>query len=373
SGPDWLFDIDTLTRTMNYEPIVTGTQSNGFVGTKACDNVGQARNETEPVKDYILLPLWTADLLFFQDSKSFQDDGFQPSSDHGKKIDKDSRQESKCKDQENKDNVDNMSIVNVAGINRVNTVSDNISSELPFDPNMPELEDISTFNFSSDHEDDDEIADMNNLDTTIQVSTASTTRVHKDHPLDQVIGDLHSTTQTRNMSKNLEEHGIEAIRLILANASFKDFMVYQMDVKSDFLYGKIKEEVYVYQPPGFEDLDFSDKVYKVEKTLYGPHQAPKAWFTEVKNASTPMETQKPLLKNEDVCACARFQVNPKVSHLHDVKRNFRYLKGHLKLGLWYPKDSPFDLVAYIGSDYARAILDMKSTTGGYQYLGSILT
>nr|GEY35264.1 hypothetical protein [Tanacetum cinerariifolium] len=211
SGPDWLFDIDALTRTMNYEPIATGTQSNGFIGTKACDNVGQARNETEPVKDYILLPLWTADLPFFQDSKSSQDDGFQPSGDHGKKIDKDSRQESKCKDQENKDNVDNMSNVNAAGINRVNTASDNISSELPFDPNMPELEDISTFNFSSDHEDDDEIADMNNLDTTIQVSLASTTRVHKDHPLDQVIGDLHSTTQTRNMSKNLEEHGFVTI------------------------------------------------------------------------------------------------------------------------------------------------------------------
>nr|GEY17294.1 ribonuclease H-like domain-containing protein [Tanacetum cinerariifolium] len=70
---------------------------------------------------------------------------------------------------------------------------------------------------------------------------------------------------------------IEAIRLFLAYASFKDFLVYQMDMKSAFLYGKIKEEVYVYQPPGFEDLDFPDKVYKVEKALYGLHQASKAW------------------------------------------------------------------------------------------------
>ncbi|GKA82450.1 hypothetical protein Tco_0789198 [Tanacetum coccineum] len=105
-----------------------------------------------------------------------------------------------------------------------------------------------------------------------------------------------------------------------------------------------------------------------------------------------METQKPLLKDEDreevdvhmyrsmidslmyltslrpdimfvVCACARYQVNPKVSHLHTVKRIFRYLKGQPKLGLWYPKDSPFDLVAYTDSDYARASLDRKSTTG----------
>ncbi|GJR13398.1 hypothetical protein Tco_0796050 [Tanacetum coccineum] len=120
-------------------------------------------------------------------------------------------------------------------------------------------------------------------------------------------------------------------------------------------------------------------------------------FTEVKTASTSMETQKPLLKDEDdeevdvhmyrsmigslmyltssrpdimfaMCACARYQVNPKVSHLHAMKRIFRYLKGQPKLGLWYSKDSPFDLVAYTYSDYARASLDRKSTTGGSQFL-----
>ncbi|GJS71936.1 putative ribonuclease H-like domain-containing protein [Tanacetum coccineum] len=63
-----------------------------------------------------------------------------------------------------------------------------------------------------------------------------------------------------------------------AYASFKDFVVYQMDVKSDFIYGKIEEEVYVCQPPGFEDLDFPDRVYKVEKALYGLHEAPRAWY-----------------------------------------------------------------------------------------------
>ncbi|GJY40045.1 hypothetical protein Tco_0427315 [Tanacetum coccineum] len=70
-----------------------------------------------------------------------------------------------------------------------------------------------------------------------------------------------------------------------------------------------------------------------------------------------------------VCACARFQVTPKVSHLYAVKRIFRYLKGQPKLGLWYPKDSPFDLEAYTDSDYAGASLDRKSTTGGCQFLG----
>ncbi|GKF91182.1 putative ribonuclease H-like domain-containing protein, partial [Tanacetum coccineum] len=70
---------------------------------------------------------------------------------------------------------------------------------------------------------------------------------------------------------------IEAIRLFLAYASFKDFAVYQMDVKNSFIYGKIEKEVYVCQPPGFEDLNFPDRVYKVVKALYGLHQASRAW------------------------------------------------------------------------------------------------
>ncbi|GJT58699.1 retrovirus-related pol polyprotein from transposon TNT 1-94 [Tanacetum coccineum] len=426
SGPNWLFDIDALTRIMNYEPIVAGTQSNGFAGTKASDNAGQARKKTEPVKYYILLPLWTADPPYSQDPKSSHDDGSKPSSDDGKKVDEDPRKESKCNDQEKEDTINSSNNVNVAGINEVNAFGGKTSIELPFDPNMPALEDYSIFDFSRDDKDDGPEADINNLDTTIQVSPIPTIRIYKDHPLDQVIGDLQSATQKRKISKNLEEHGknpkrlvaqgytqeegidydevfapvakIEAIGLFLAYTSFKDFVVYQMDVKSDFLYEKIEEEVYVCQPPGFEDPDFPDRVYKVKKALYGLHQAPRAcmkpcqhicWtmgfkkgkltrpysskgkltfflglqvkqkkdgifisqvkyveeilkkfgFTEVKTASTPMETQRPLLKDEDgeevdvhmnrsmigslmyltssrpdimfaVCACARYQVNP---------------------------------------------------------------
>ncbi|GKD65504.1 putative ribonuclease H-like domain-containing protein, partial [Tanacetum coccineum] len=121
------------------------------------------------------------------------------------------------------------------------------------------------------------VADMNNLDTTIQVSPIPTTRIHKDHPLDQVIGDLQSATQTRKMSKNLKEHGFEEpkkvihalkdlswIKAMQENFYNSNFLVYQMDVKSAFLYGKIKEEVYVCQPSGFEDPDFPDRVYKRE-------------------------------------------------------------------------------------------------------------
>nr|GEZ06214.1 putative ribonuclease H-like domain-containing protein [Tanacetum cinerariifolium] len=128
SRPNWLFDIDALTKSMNYKPVVAGNQYN--------------------------------------ESTSSQDDGFQPSSDDGKKVDKDTRQESECKDQDKQDNVNNTNNINVIGTNEVNVVGANTNNELPFDPEMPALEDISTFNFSSDHEDDEE-ADMNNMDTII--------------------------------------------------------------------------------------------------------------------------------------------------------------------------------------------------------------
>ncbi|GJT02846.1 putative ribonuclease H-like domain-containing protein [Tanacetum coccineum] len=136
SGPDWLFDIDALTRTMNYEPIVVGTQSNGFAGTKASDNVGQARKETEPVKDYILLPLWAADPPYSQDPMSSQDDESKPSSDDGKLVDEDPKKDSECNDQEKEDNVNNTNNVNASSTNKVNVVGGKTSIKLPFDPNM---------------------------------------------------------------------------------------------------------------------------------------------------------------------------------------------------------------------------------------------
>ncbi|GJS55411.1 putative ribonuclease H-like domain-containing protein [Tanacetum coccineum] len=331
--------------------------------------------------------------------------------------------------------------VNDAGVKN-NVVDENIVYGCADDPNMPELEDIV---YSDDDEDIGAEAYMNNLDTCMPVSPIPTTRIHKDHPIEQIIRDLNSAPQTRRMTKSVTEYAmfssvqqrtkhkdfqnclfacflsqeepkkvyrnkkdergiviknkarlvaqgytqeegiaydeffalvarIEAIRLFLAYALFKDFVVYQMDVKSAFLYGKIEEEVYVYQPPGFEDPDFPKK------------------------AKHTMETHKLLLKDADgedvdehlyrsmieslmyltssmpdimfaVCAYARFQVNPKSSHLLAVKKIFRYLKGQPKLGLWYPKDSPFDLVAYINSNYAGASLDRKSITGGCQFLG----
>ncbi|GJZ50436.1 putative ribonuclease H-like domain-containing protein [Tanacetum coccineum] len=259
---------------------------------------------------------------------------------------------------------------------------------------------------------------------------------------------------------------IEAIRLFLAFALYMGFIVYQMDVKSAFLYDTIEEEVYVHQPLGFVDPAHPNKVYKVIKALYGLHQAPRAWyeipssflmengfrrgtidktlfikkkmsdimlvqvyvddiifdstkksmctefedlkqqpdgifisqdkyvvdilkkfdFWSIRTATTPIESNKPLVKDEDgedvdvhvyrsmigslmyltasrpdimfaVCAFARFQVTPKASHLNAVKRIFRYLKHKPKLGLWYLRDSPFELEAFSDSDYGGASLE----------------
>nr|GEY74625.1 hypothetical protein [Tanacetum cinerariifolium] len=140
------------------------------------------------------------------DPKSSHDDGFKPSSDDGKKVDEDPSKECEYNDQEKEDNVNSTNNVNIVS-STVNTASINEDNELPFDPNMPALEDVSIFKFSNDGEDDGAMADMNNLDTTIQVSPTPATRIHKDHPFDQIIRDLHSATQTRKMSKNLKEHG----------------------------------------------------------------------------------------------------------------------------------------------------------------------
>nr|GEZ57630.1 retrovirus-related Pol polyprotein from transposon TNT 1-94 [Tanacetum cinerariifolium] len=165
---------------------------------------------------------------------------------------------------------------------------------------------------------------------------------------------------------------MEAIRIFLAYAAHKSFTVFQMDVKTAFLHGSLKEDVYVCQPEGFIDADHPSHVYKLKKALYGLKQAPRAWYDElstfllqitsskapliqhVKSASTPIDTEKPLLKDPDG---------------EDVDVHiYRYLKGKPYLGLWYPKDSPFNFVAYSDSDYAGASLDRKSTTGEEVYV-----
>ncbi|GKC89026.1 putative ribonuclease H-like domain-containing protein, partial [Tanacetum coccineum] len=370
---------------------------------------------------------------------------------------------------------------------------------LPHDPLMPELEyttemqrtgifgnaydddDLETYNSPYAAENVGVEADFNNMESSTVISPIPTTRIHSIHPKAQIIGDPKLAVEamqgellqfkiqkvwtlvdlpygkkaigTKWVYRNKkDEWGIvvrnKARRVAQRYKQEEGFNYDEMDVKSSFLYGTIKEEVYVSQPPGFVDPEFPEKVYKVEKALYGLHQAPRAWyetlftylldngfyrgkinktlfikrvkgdilllqmssigeltfflglqvkqkedgifisqdkyvgeilkkfgFSSIRTTNTPMETNKALTKDEDgkdvdihlyrsmigslmyltssrpdimfsVCACSRFQVQPKVSHLNAVKRIFRYLKG--------------------------ASLDRKSITGGCQFLGSRL-
>ncbi|GJS13344.1 putative ribonuclease H-like domain-containing protein [Tanacetum coccineum] len=485
-------------------------------------------------------------------------------------------------------------------INRDSTISPSVSTagqnftnvdDLPTNPLIPDLEDTGIFIGAYDDEDVGAEADLNNLETTMNVSPILITRIYKNHPKDQIFRDINSSTQTRRMTKIFEEHAmvsyikkqrrtnykdyqnclfacflsqnepkkviqaltdpswieamqeellqfklqkvwnladlpkgkraigakwvyrkkkdkrgivvrnkarlvaqgytqeegidydevfapvarIEVIRLFLAYASFMGLIVYQMDVKSAFLYekalyglhqaprawyetlstyllenryrrGSIDKTLFIKKDRGdillvqvyVDDIifgstkkslcvEFEQMMHKrfqmssmgeltfflgfqvqqkedgilISQDKYVADILKKFNFTTVKAASTPIETNKALNKDEEaedvdvhlyrsiigslmylttsrpdimfaVCACARFQVTPKTSYLHALKKIFRYLKGQPKLGLWYPRDSPFDFEAFFDSDYAGASLDRKSTTGGCQFLGKKL-
>nr|GEU36064.1 hypothetical protein [Tanacetum cinerariifolium] len=576
TGPTWLFDIDSLTRTINYQPIIAGNQSNPSAGFQKEFDAGKTGEEAD--QQYMLFPVWSTGSTTPQNKEGDATfDGKEHNAEKPESTVNLSPSSSALSGEQ-----DDMTKKKDKGKNS----SNDVSAAGPIVPTAGQNYSNSTNSISaaeskdivySDHENVSAEADFNNLETSITVSPIPTTRIRNAHPISQIIGNLSLTTQTRSMARinrdqggisqilnedfhtcmfacflsqeepkrvhqalkdpswieamqekllqnkkdkrgivvrnkarlvaqgHTEEEGIdyeevfapvariEAIRLFLAYASFMGFMVYQIDVKSTFLYRTIEEEVYVCQPLGFDDPGHPDKVYKVVKALYGLHQAPRAWYetlatyllengfhrghidqtlfikkkkgdillvqiyvddiifgatnkdlcksfeklmkdkfqissmgeftfflglqvkqkedgifinqdkyvaeilkkfglTEGKSASTPIDTEKPLLKDPDgedvdvqiyrsmigslmyltssrpdimfaVCACAHFQVTPKVSHLHAVKTIFRYLKCKPHLGLWYPKDSPFDLVAYSDSDYA--VVATSSTEAEY--------
>nr|GEU97387.1 hypothetical protein [Tanacetum cinerariifolium] len=321
------FDIDTLTKTMNYQPVTAGNQSNPSAGVQEQFDAEKAGEEN--AQQYVLFPLWSFGYRYLSAKlEDFSDNNI---------------------------NEDNAADSQVPAVGQISTNSTNTfsaagpsntdvspthgkssyvdTSQYTDDPNMPELKDIT---YSDDEEDVGEEADFTNLETTIPVSPIPTTRVHKDQHVIQIINDLSSATQTRKEPKRVyqalkdpiwieamqeellqfkmqkvwvlvdlpegkraightQDEGInyeevfapvariEAIRLFLAYASFMGFMVYQMDVKSAFLNGTIEEEVYVCQPPGFEDHGYPEKVYKVVKPLYGLHQALRAWYETLAN------------------------------------------------------------------------------------------
>nr|GEU44159.1 elongation factor Tu, mitochondrial [Tanacetum cinerariifolium] len=363
-GPKWLFDIDTLTMFMNYQSVVVGNQLNDNAGFKEnldADDVADAAFDVKENENDVYV---SANGSTKTDNKKHDEKAKRY--DKGKShVDSPTGVRDLRADFEefsfnntNRVNVVSAPINDVVlnstnNTNSFNTASPSVNvvslnfgiakkssfvdpSKYPDDPDMSELEHIV---YSDDEEYVGAEADLSNLETNIPVSPIPTTRVHKDHPVNQIIGDLNSVPQTRSMTMMVKEQGglhqinnedfhtcskwvfrnkkdkrgiviknkarliaqghtqeegidydevftpvakIEAIRLFLAYAFFMGFMVYQMDVKNAFLYETIKEEVYVCQPTGFKDLDYPDKVYKVVKAIYGLHQAPRAWLKKTK-------------------------------------------------------------------------------------------
>ncbi|GJT63612.1 putative ribonuclease H-like domain-containing protein [Tanacetum coccineum] len=346
NGPAWLFDVDSLSISMNYVPVAAGNKTNGIVGTK--DNIvaGQAQKEKEPEQEYILIPLCITDPLIYQGPKDYEgDDGMKPTEvDENEASDKSGKHDQEVRSESERLNQREMQTEHINSSNGINTVNTHVSTAGPsFDIVVPSTP-VNTVgpSVSTANEFEEQLFENFILSKCIYPSTfldTSFTKFHKDHPKDQVIGSLKTPVQTRHMTKINEEHGLISLVHKLRRTNYKDFQnclfacflsqmgpkkpvqalkdpktnrqlvlngffrnkkdeigivvknkarlvaqghtqekVYQIDVKSDFLYGKIEEEVYVCQPPGFEDPHFPDKVYKVEKALYGLHQAPRAWY-----------------------------------------------------------------------------------------------
>nr|GEV34725.1 hypothetical protein [Tanacetum cinerariifolium] len=397
TGPNWLFDINSLTNSMNYIPVSTGNQTDKNAGPQDTNGNAGTQDNVKEVSDqhYIILPLWSSISSTYKSSDDKPGDD-KPKDDTGSKIveepvnkddqayideiDKLMSQEKEASDAADalRKDAGGPSSPHPDAFIPANTLLhvDQDNSQIPDLEETDELQ--STGIFNSAYDDDLDIysslvqsvgaeADFNNMESSTIISSIPTQRVHLDHPKDQILGDPKSTVQTKGMAKKISEahalmepkkvsqalddeswvegmqekllqfrlqkvwrlvdlpYGkkaigtkwvyrnkknervivvtnkarlvaqgyrqeeeidydevfapvarIEATRIFLAFASFMGFIVYQMDVKSAFLYGTIEEEVYVSQPPGFMDPQFPNKVYKIEKALYGLHQASRA-------------------------------------------------------------------------------------------------
>nr|GEZ76057.1 hypothetical protein [Tanacetum cinerariifolium] len=446
AGPNWLFDIDTLTNSMNYVPVVVArTSSTNISGTK--DVASQAVKKDVSSLRYIALSNWFHEAHLESSNNNAQVACNADAPENSGIFNPTATSKIPPADQMETLTVEfviptvSSPVLTACLDNSPKTSSDSrlISKGVTSQEETPSLDNILTLSNrfedilgdTTNTVDTNEVeADSSNMESSIPTSHTPTFRIHKDHPKSQIIGPVDTLEEPKKIFDALkdpswvevmqeellqfkiqnvwilvdcpkgvlknkknergimirnkarlvaqgytQEEGIdykevftpvariEAIRLFLAYASFIEFIVYQMDVKN--------------------------RVYKMKKAMYGLHQEPRAWYGTLSKYLLANCFQRGtidqtlfiikykgeflLVQVPDIMfairACARHQVTPKECHLHAVKRIFRYLKGHPKLGLWYPKESPFDLVVYSDSDYGGATQDWKSTTGGCQFLG----
>nr|GEY85549.1 hypothetical protein [Tanacetum cinerariifolium] len=393
TSPTWLFDIDSLTRTMNYQPVTAGNQSNpsaGFQGEFDAEKAGKEANQ-----QYMLFPVWSTgssnpqnkegDAAFdgkehdveqpesavnlspSSSALSREQDDITKKKDKGKSHveyfigNKDLNADFKDYSGDSSNDVsaagpivptagqnysNNTNPFSAAGPLNTNTspthgkLSLKVASQLSDNSDMLKMEDIDY----SDHENVSEEADFNNLETSITVNPITTKRTHKAHLISQIIGDLPSTTQTRSMTRVIKDQDpswIEAMQ--------EELLQFTMQ----------KVWILVDLPHGKRAIG-TKWVYKNKKDERG---------IVVKNKARLVaqgHTQEEGINYEEVFApVARI----KAIRLFLAYASFMGFMGKPHLRLWYTKDSPFDLVAYSDSDYAGASLDRKSTTEGCQFLG----
>ncbi|GKA41586.1 putative ribonuclease H-like domain-containing protein, partial [Tanacetum coccineum] len=294
NGPKWLFDIDSLNQSMNYVPVATGIISNESIDASYFDSPSKDVGNGEPN-------------FATDDQKQVEDGPHNESDEKDKSEDDSSPKEVNTTGQ----HVNTASSEVNTGSFKLNTVNPSVNTASSYELDSPK----DMFKLGASHtlktthveffsDEDEPEVDLGNITYSYTVPTTPNTRIHKDHPIKNLIGDVKlnpqallklyrihlewkqyrknycNSSSNRNKARlvaqgHRQEEGIdyeelfapvariEAIRLFLAYASFMGFLVYQMDVKSTFLYGTIEEEVYVTQPLGFKDLDHPDKVYKV--------------------------------------------------------------------------------------------------------------
>ncbi|GKA17731.1 putative ribonuclease H-like domain-containing protein, partial [Tanacetum coccineum] len=471
-GTNWLFDLDYLTDSMNYQPVTAENKANKTTGPKEANhsagtqdniNAGNSEMEAEPTQEYFVLSLWSSYTSTVKSSEANNGDE-KPNGDTAGAFRKEFAQ---C----TKDFLLQAGAARAISTNTINTVSTPISTASPsrvFSAGGPDLtnnnqDDSQIATLEDIYDDKGAAADFTNLETTVNVSPIPTSRIHPIHHTTQILGYPTSVVQTRSkVNKSSRAHAFiepKKISQALEDESWVDamqeellqFKIHKVWILVDLPFGKKaigKKWVYRnkkdergvivrnkaklvsqgyrqeegidydecdefealmksrFQMSSMGELTFflrlqvkqkEDGIF-ISQDKYVVEILKKIDFMSVKTTSTLIETQKPLVKDEEavdvdvhlyrsmigslmyltasrpdimfaVCACSRFQVTPKTSHLHAVKRIFRYLKGKPKLGLWYPRVSAFDLEAYSDSDYAGANLDRKSTTGGCQFLG----
>ncbi|GJU98603.1 putative ribonuclease H-like domain-containing protein [Tanacetum coccineum] len=412
-GPTWLFDLDYLTDSMNYQPVRSENQANKHAGPQEAnqnagtkDNIdaGDSDIEAEFAQDYFVLPIWSSYTSTVKSSK-VNNAGEEPTKHPDfQQVDKEDqvfldelerlkRQEQDANDvvealrkefaQETEDLLLQAGATKDNSTNILNTISTPVSTASPYgglsftdltntdqdDSEIPALEEIydnptdGIFTTSS-YDDEGAVADFTNLEPVVNVDAMQEELLQFKIQKVWILVDLPYVKKaigTKWVYRNKKDERGVMVR----------------NKASAFLYGKIDEEVYVSQPPGFVDPKYPKKVCKVVKALYGLHNLPEL---SLRLLAYQLRDQKPLVKDEEASdvdvhlyrSMIGFR-SIKTSHLSAVKRIFRYLKGKPKLGLWYLRVSSFDLEAYSDSDYAGANLVKKSTTGDFSSWLSILT